>query len=123
MLESLYKGRGQWQLGSLTHAINMEAMGYIALPDFPRVAPDPSARDVEDNSWGKPVAGSKKKKKERGFYEEDSEDSEEGSSSGSDFYSSISGTDESGSEDSETDSEGGSGWVGRREEGGREGGK
>ena len=105
VLESLYKGRGQWQLGSLTHAINSEAVGYIPLPEFPRTAPDPSVRDVEDTSWGKPSpAGSKKK--DKGFYD-DSED-EEGSSSesGSDFYSSISGSDESGSEDSESDSEG-----------------
>jgi AP-3 complex subunit beta len=77
-------------------------MGYIPLPEFPRTAPDSSVRDVEDDSWGKPASGSKKKKKEKGFYD----DSDEESSSGSDFYSSISGTDESGSEDSETDSEG-----------------
>lgn len=101
VLESLYKGRGQWQLGSLTHAINSEAVGYLPLPEFPRTAPDPSVRDVEDNSWGKPSP----KKKDKGFYG-DSEEEEESSGSGSDFYSSISGSDESGSEDSESDSEG-----------------
>lgn len=103
VLESLYKGRGQWQLGSLTHAINAEAAGYIPLSDFPQTAPDPSVRDVEDNAWGF-TPNSKKKKKEKGFYDDD-KSSSEGSSSGSDFYSSISGSDESGSEDSESDSE------------------
>ncbi len=112
MLESLYKGRGQWQLGSLTHLINTEASGYLPLPDFPHEVPDPSVRDVEDDSWGKPSPAGRKKK-EKGFYDdEDSE--EEGSSSsgsGSDFYSSISGSDESGTEDSDSDSEEGRGGM------------
>lgn len=42
-----YSGRTQWQLGSLSHAINAEASGYNPLPEFPEEAPDPSARNVE----------------------------------------------------------------------------
>lgn len=60
-------------------------------------------RDVEDETWGRPRSGSTKKS-EKGFYEESESDSD--SSSGSDFYTSLSGSDDSGSEDSESDSSG-----------------
>ena len=82
-----YPGRSVWQVGSLSHAINAEATGYLPLPDFPEEAPDPSVRDVEDNSafWSRrPGSGSSKKAEEEG--------------EGSDFYSSISGSEDSGSE-------------------------
>lgn len=75
-----------WQVGSLSHAINAEATGYLPLPDFPDEAPDPSVRDVEDNNafWShRPGSGSSSKKTQE---------------EGSDFYSSISGSEESGSE-------------------------
>ena len=108
VLESMYKDRSQWQLGSLTHAINAEAAGYVPLPDFPKEAPDRSVRDVEDAAWGGGSSsfGRKKKKSEGGFY-----GSDEDSSDGSDFYSSISGSDESRTEDSESDSEKGKGFL------------
>lgn len=80
-----HSGRSVWQVGSLSHAINAEATGYLPLPDFPEEAPDPSVRDVEDNSafWSyRPGLGNNKKTTEEG----------------SDFYSSISGSEESGSE-------------------------
>ena len=84
-------GRSVWQVGSLSHAINAEATGYLPLPDFPEEAPDPSVRDVEDSNafWGRrPGSGTSSKKMEE---------------EGSDFYSSISGSEESGSEtESET---------------------
>ena len=81
--------RGQWQLGSLSHAVNSETTGYIPLPDFPTEAPDPGVREVDDDIWGmRPGSGKKTSK----FYGSDDEES------GSDFYSSISGTEESGSE-------------------------
>ncbi len=106
VLESSYKGRGQWQLGSLTHAINGEALGYVPLPDFPKEAPDPSVREVQDDSWGRPRSGSTKKKN-KGFYDDDDDDDDDkDSSDDSSFYSSISGSDGSGTEDSESDSEG-----------------
>ena len=78
-------GRAVWQVGSLSHAINAEATGYLPLPDFPEEAPDPSVRNVEDTNafWAhRPGSGSSKKTTEEG----------------SDFYSSISGSEESGSE-------------------------
>ena len=79
-------GRSVWQVGSLSHAINAEAIGYLPLPEFPEEAPDPSVRDVEDSNafWGRrPASGTSSKKTEE---------------EGSDFYSSISGSEESGSE-------------------------
>ena len=87
-------------MGSLSHTVNAEANGYIPLPDFPTEAPDPTVRDVADDSfWAKRPDSGKKSEK---FYKNSDEDGSEGS----DFYSSISGSEESGSEDSESDSEG-----------------
>ena len=84
-------GRSVWQVGSLSHAINAEATGYLPQPDYPQEAPDPTVRDVEDSNafWGRrPGSGTSNKKTEE---------------EGSDFYSSISGSEESGSEtESET---------------------
>ena len=40
-------GRGQFQLGSLSHYVNSQANGYIPLPDFPEEPPDSSVRDVD----------------------------------------------------------------------------
>ena len=37
----------QYQLGTLSHMINMKATGYQQLPEWPETAPDPSARNVE----------------------------------------------------------------------------
>ncbi|PSN52889.1 hypothetical protein C0J52_02994 [Blattella germanica] len=47
VLESRFKDREQFQLGSLSHYINSRANGYHDLPPFPEVAPDPCVRDVE----------------------------------------------------------------------------
>lgn len=47
VLESRFKGREQFQLGSLSHYINARANGYHDLPAFPDVAPESSVRDVE----------------------------------------------------------------------------
>lgn len=46
-LESKYQGREQFQLGSLSHYLNIRATGYHDIPDFPEVAPDSSVRNVE----------------------------------------------------------------------------
>lgn len=39
--------RQGFQVGSLSHMINLKAGGYQELPEFPEVAPDPSVRNVE----------------------------------------------------------------------------
>ncbi|XP_035780823.1 AP-3 complex subunit beta-2-like [Anopheles albimanus] len=46
-LESKYHGRRQYQLGSLSHYLNMPTTGYQDLPAWPTVAPDSSVRHVE----------------------------------------------------------------------------
>jgi AP-3 complex subunit beta len=51
VLESAFKDRIHWQLGSLSHAVNSEATGYMAISDFPAEPPDPTVRNVEDDSW------------------------------------------------------------------------
>uniref|UniRef100_A0A4W5K3Q0 AP-3 complex subunit beta n=1 Tax=Hucho hucho TaxID=62062 RepID=A0A4W5K3Q0_9TELE len=47
LLESAYKDRDRYQLGTLSHTINTKASGYLELSDWPAVAPDQSVRNVE----------------------------------------------------------------------------
>ncbi|XP_063052371.1 AP-3 complex subunit beta-2 [Engraulis encrasicolus] len=47
VLESPFKDRDHFQLGSLSHLLNAKAGGYQELPDWPDVVPDPSVRNVE----------------------------------------------------------------------------
>uniref|UniRef100_A0A452R2J1 AP-3 complex subunit beta n=1 Tax=Ursus americanus TaxID=9643 RepID=A0A452R2J1_URSAM len=47
VLESSFKDRDHFQLGSLSHLLNAKATGYQELPDWPEEAPDPSVRNVE----------------------------------------------------------------------------
>ncbi|XP_059391915.1 AP-3 complex subunit beta-2-like [Carassius carassius] len=47
VLESTFKDRDHFQLGSLSHLLNAKAGGYQELPDWPELAPDPSVRNVE----------------------------------------------------------------------------
>nr|XP_014087131.2 AP-3 complex subunit beta-2 [Bactrocera oleae] len=46
-LESKYCERDHFQLGSLSHYLNMRATGYKDLPVFPTEAPDTSVRNIE----------------------------------------------------------------------------
>ncbi|XP_063970298.1 AP-3 complex subunit beta-2-like isoform X3 [Lytechinus pictus] len=113
VIESVFKDRDQFQLGSLSHMINSKAVGYIELPDFPEEAPDPSVRVVEEvlpwTSEKEKRSMSKKKSKAKSFYssseeseeeddDDDDETSSEGSESGSDSES------ESGSDDDKDES-------------------
>uniref|UniRef100_A0A8C9ZHK9 AP-3 complex subunit beta n=1 Tax=Sander lucioperca TaxID=283035 RepID=A0A8C9ZHK9_SANLU len=45
VLESPFKDRDHFQLGSLSHLLNAKAGGYQELPDWPEAAPDPSVRN------------------------------------------------------------------------------
>nr|XP_015198941.1 PREDICTED: AP-3 complex subunit beta-2 [Lepisosteus oculatus] len=47
VLESPFKDRDHFQLGSLSHLLNAKAVGYQELPEWPEAAPDPSVRNVE----------------------------------------------------------------------------
>ncbi|TSK13496.1 AP-3 complex subunit beta-2 [Bagarius yarrelli] len=122
VLESPFKDRDHFQLGSLSHLLNTKAGGYQELPDWPESAPDPSVRNVEVKDsvpeWTKCTSRKERKEKkvEKPFYSDsegesgptESADSETNSESGSE-----NGTEESGSgsessesdEDSESDEE------------------
>ncbi|NXI22442.1 AP3B2 protein, partial [Sterrhoptilus dennistouni] len=57
ILESSFKDRDHFQLGSLSHLLNAKAVGYQELPDWPDEAPDPSVRNVEVLRAGTPWEG------------------------------------------------------------------
>lgn len=99
--ESKFKDRQVYQLGSLSHFLNIRANGYQDLPNFPDVAPDSSLRNVEPikapNPWEKSLD---KLKKKSAFYSES--DGESGTSDSS-SSSSGSGSSESSSSDDESD--------------------
>lgn len=73
--------RDHFQLGTLSHVLNMRATGYQELPEWPEVAPDPTVRNVElPPVWTEKPSkhtGTKKKQDLKSFYSE-SESSEEG---------------------------------------------
>ncbi|XP_058623658.1 AP-3 complex subunit beta-2 isoform X7 [Onychostoma macrolepis] len=104
ILESPFKDRDHFQLGSLSHLLNAKAGGYQELPDWPESAPDPSVRNVEIPEWSKCTSRKdrKEKKVEKPFYSDsegesgptESADSESDTGSGSE---SASASDESGS--------------------------
>ncbi|XP_016524325.1 AP-3 complex subunit beta-2 isoform X8 [Poecilia formosa] len=114
VLESPFKDRDHFQLGSLSHLLNAKAGGYQELPDWPESAPDPSVRNVEVKEsvpeWTKCSSREKRKEKkvEKPFYSDsegesgptesaDSEsDSASGSESGSEGSGSASESEESG---------------------------
>jgi len=96
-LTGFIAGRSHWQLGSLSHAINAEATGYISLPEFPEEAPDPVVREVEEDSfWAKKPKATSDKDKEFYSSEDEGEEDED-----SEFYSSISGSEDQGTEGKE----------------------
>ncbi|XP_041652415.1 AP-3 complex subunit beta-2 isoform X3 [Cheilinus undulatus] len=119
VLESPFKDRDHFQLGSLSHLLNAKAGGYQELPDWPEAAPDPSVRNVEVKEsvpeWTKCSSREKRKEKkvEKPFYSDsegesgptESADSESDSASGSE---SGSGSEESGSGSESEESEEGS---------------
>uniref|UniRef100_A0A673H221 AP-3 complex subunit beta n=1 Tax=Sinocyclocheilus rhinocerous TaxID=307959 RepID=A0A673H221_9TELE len=47
VLQSAFKDRDRFQLGTLSHTLNSQANGYLELSDWPAVAPDQSVRIVE----------------------------------------------------------------------------
>ncbi|XP_062941614.1 AP-3 complex subunit beta-1 isoform X2 [Cynocephalus volans] len=109
LLESPFKDRDHFQLGTLSHTLNTKATGYLELSNWPEVAPDPSVRDVEVVELAKewiPPGKAKKENPAKKFYSE-SEEEEESSDSSSDSESesgSESGEEGDSSEDSSEDS-------------------
>ncbi|XP_044122512.1 AP-3 complex subunit beta-1 isoform X2 [Neovison vison] len=104
LLESPFKDRDHFQLGTLSHTLNTKANGYLELSNWPEVAPDPSVRNVEIIELAKewtPAGKTKKENAAKKFYSE-SEEEEDSSDSSSDSES------ESESASGEQDEEGGS---------------
>ncbi|XP_025924111.1 AP-3 complex subunit beta-2 isoform X3 [Apteryx rowi] len=110
ILESSFKDRDHFQLGSLSHLLNAKAVGYQELPDWPDEAPDPSVRNVEVPEWTKCTSREKRKEKvEKPFYSDsegesgptESADSEPESVSEESETSSSEGSSSSGSEEEE----------------------
>nr|XP_033502926.1 AP-3 complex subunit beta-1 isoform X2 [Epinephelus lanceolatus] len=107
VLESAFKDRDRFQLGTLSHSLNTKATGYQELSDWPAVAPDQSVRNVEViepvQEWAPTVGKAKKPKSDDKFYsdeEEEEEKEEEGSESSGSEDSSSSGSSSSSSEES-----------------------
>lgn len=76
VIQSVFKDRQGFQVGSLSHMINLKATGYQELPSYPEEAPDPSVREVEVQSFWEPKKKTSKGKKST-FYS----DSESGTGS------------------------------------------
>nr|XP_033785317.1 AP-3 complex subunit beta-1 isoform X2 [Geotrypetes seraphini] len=110
LLESPFKDRDHFQLGSLSHTLNSKATGYLELSNWPEVAPDPSVRNVEViesmKDWKTPLAKLKNVKPDGEFYSESEEEEDEAAiSTTTSSSSSSSSKSESGSE-SDEESEG-----------------
>ncbi|XP_035221751.1 AP-3 complex subunit beta-1-like isoform X1 [Stegodyphus dumicola] len=107
VLQSRFKDRDRYQLGSLSHYINARTIGYHDLPPFPEAAPDPSVRNVETQvPWQEFnfVKKSKKKTvKKKSFYSETESSSAEGAASVS--SASEAGKSEASNESSASESE------------------
>ncbi|XP_025923531.1 AP-3 complex subunit beta-1 isoform X5 [Apteryx rowi] len=105
LLESPFKARDHFQLGTLSHTLNSRAAGYLELSDWPEVAPDPALRNVDApeaaKEWTVFLGKTKKEKPTEKFYSESEEEEDESAS--------TSATEsESGSESEKEDKEEGS---------------
>ncbi|XP_072292132.1 AP-3 complex subunit beta-2 isoform X2 [Eucyclogobius newberryi] len=120
VLESPFKDRDHFQLGSLSHLLNAKAGGYQELPDWPESAPDPSVRNVEVFAllervttltsvpeWSKCSAREKRKEKkvEKPFYSDSEEESGPTESADSEMDSGSGSASASASEESASRSE------------------
>uniref|UniRef100_A0A224X613 AP-3 complex subunit beta n=1 Tax=Panstrongylus lignarius TaxID=156445 RepID=A0A224X613_9HEMI len=112
LLQSKFKDRENYQMGSLTHYINMRAAGYHDIPDFPELAPDPVARNVSEPLPPSPVnIAPKKQPKNKSFYSdsdsspEDESDSEADNAEDDEDDDKDSSSEDSSEPDSESDSE------------------
>uniref|UniRef100_A0A3Q4GDH0 Adaptor related protein complex 3 subunit beta 1 n=1 Tax=Neolamprologus brichardi TaxID=32507 RepID=A0A3Q4GDH0_NEOBR len=77
VLESAFKDRDRYQLGTLSHSLNLKATGYQELPDWPAVAPD---HDSDENGNG-PVGQASSSSSESSSDSESDSESDSGSDS------------------------------------------
>ncbi|XP_069483525.1 AP-3 complex subunit beta-1 [Ambystoma mexicanum] len=99
LLESPFKDRDRFQLGTLSHTLNTKASAYLELSNWPEVAPDPSVRNVEVvepvKEWSTVLGKSKKRGNSvEKFYSESDDDEEKEASSSSTGSDSGSESDE-----------------------------
>lgn len=109
LLESPFKDRDRFQLGTLSHTLNTKATAYLELSNWPELAPDPSVRNVEViepvNEWTAVLGKTKKKGKSADkFYSESEEDEEDEASSSSTESESGSESDEESDEKKQSSS-------------------
>ncbi|XP_062867154.1 AP-3 complex subunit beta-1 isoform X1 [Trichomycterus rosablanca] len=103
MLQSAFKDRDRFQLGTLSHTLNSKAVGYLELSDWPTVAPDQSVRNVEDmesvKEWAPAPSKTKSAESDDKFYSDGEEAADEENSESSSKDSSGSSSEESESSD------------------------
>uniref|UniRef100_A0A8C4ILP6 AP-3 complex subunit beta n=1 Tax=Dicentrarchus labrax TaxID=13489 RepID=A0A8C4ILP6_DICLA len=107
VLESPFKDRDHFQLGSLSHLLNAKAGGYQELPDWPEAAPDPSVRNVEVKDSVRAV-GTVTFRDTGGLWDLQGPQKVEGKSDSASGSESGSGSEESGSGSESVESEEGS---------------
>ncbi|XP_061119141.1 AP-3 complex subunit beta-1 [Conger conger] len=114
VLQSAFKDRDRFQLGTLSHTLNSKATGYLELSDWPEVAPDQAVRNVEvivpAKEWAPELGKTKPTKSDQKFYSDSGEEEEEkeattGSSSSEESSSAESSSDSSSSSAEESGSE------------------
>ncbi|XP_069632436.1 AP-3 complex subunit beta-1 isoform X3 [Haliaeetus albicilla] len=112
LLESPFKDRDHFQLGTLSHTLNSRATGYLELSDWPKVAPDPSVRNVDvaelAKEWTGILGKTKKEKPTEKFYSESEEDEDESSSTSASESESGSESEKEDKEEGSSDESGGS---------------
>lgn len=92
-IENRYTGRENFQLGSMSHYLNMRVNRYLDLPNFPEIAPDNSVRNVDSpvhvakeetkTKTTTQKTNQKNKKNTKSFYSDDSSSVDSSSSSSS----------------------------------------
>ncbi|KAL2294502.1 hypothetical protein Nmel_008234 [Mimus melanotis] len=112
LLESPFKDRDHFQLGTLSHTLNSRATGYLELSDWPEVAPDPSVRNVDvaesTKEWIGILGKPKKEKPTEKFYSESEEEEDESASTSSSGSGSDSESEKEDKEEGSTDESSGS---------------
>nr|XP_030114450.3 AP-3 complex subunit beta-1 isoform X1 [Taeniopygia guttata] len=112
LLESPFKDRDHFQLGTLSHTLNSRATGYLELSDWPEVAPDPSVRNVDVAESAKEWTGipgkPKKEKPTEKFYSESEEEEDDSASTSSSGSGSASESEKEDEDEGSTDESSGS---------------
>ncbi|XP_066036869.1 AP-3 complex subunit beta-1 isoform X3 [Chamaea fasciata] len=112
LLESPFKDRDHFQLGTLSHTLNIRATGYLELSKWPEVAPDPSVRNVDvaesAKEWTGILGKPKKEKPTEKFYSESEEEEDDSAGTSSSGSESDSESEKEDKEEGNTDESSGS---------------